>query len=163
MKGLSKKELEVVSFLEMNEKSFFAKEDVEQFFESKTSMNFTFHKLMEKKRVEKMNRNKYYLIPVRAFNNNWSEHPFIIADEIFNGKNYCIAGVAAAHYWGLIEQIPTKVEIWCTKKQGYKKVLGIEFIFKRRRKIKGFVERSIKEHSFKILDKDKVREWLKSR
>jgi len=77
MKGLSKKELEVVSFLEMNEKSFFAKEDVEQFFESKTSMNFTFHKLMEKKRVEKMNRNKYYLIPVRAFNNNWSEHPEI--------------------------------------------------------------------------------------
>jgi hypothetical protein len=73
--------------------------------------------------------------------------------------------MAAAHYWGLIEQIPTQIEVRCTKKQGIKKIFNFTIIFKRVRSLnaKDFVKRKIKGHSFLIASKRKVEEWLKSR
>ena len=34
MKGLSNKEIEIVSFLELNEKNFFTRDDVKNFFKN---------------------------------------------------------------------------------------------------------------------------------
>lgn len=163
MEGLSKKEIKMVSYLELNEKFFFTRKDIKHLFKSENELNVYLYRLKKKRRLIKLNKTKYCLIPVKAFKGHWSEHPFIIADETFNSKDYCIAGMAAAHYWGLIDQIPTKIEVWCTKKQGTKKIFGIEFVFKRRRFLKNLVTRKIKNHSFKILEKRGVKEWLKLR
>lgn len=163
MNGISAKELQLVSFLELNGKFFFQREDVAKFFKSRSAMNFVFHKLLKKRRIVKLNKDKYCLIPVRAFEGHWSDHPFIIADELFNGSNYCIAGLAAAYYWGQIEQIPTKMEVWCTKKQGVRMILGVNFIFKRRRMLENVITRRIKNHMFRVLNKGSVAEWLKLR
>nr|MBA4404770.1 hypothetical protein [Nanoarchaeum sp.] len=128
-------------------------------------MNVYLYRLKKKGRIIKLNKTKYYLIPVKAFKGHWSEHPFIIVDEIFNGKDYYISGMAAAHYWGLIEQIPTQIEVHCTKKQGVKQVFNFKIIFKRVRLIKpkDFVKQKIKEHTFFIESKKRVEKWLKSR
>ena len=165
MEGLSKKEIEVISYLELNEKYFFTRKEIKKFFNSIGEMNVYIHRLMKKGRIIKLNRTKYYLIPVRAYKGHWSEHPFIIIDEIFNGKNYFIGGMAAAYYWGFIEQIPTQIEVYCLNKQGRRKIFNFTIIFKRLRILnkKDFVKRKIKNHSFFILSKNKVEEWLKSR
>ena len=163
MEGLSKKELEIVSFLELKEKFFFTKEDVKQFFRNENEMNVYIHRLKKKRRIFRLNKAKYCLIPVRAFKGHWSEHPFIVIDEIFNGKDYYISGMAAAHYWGIIEQIPTQIEARTTKKQGFMKVFNFRIIFKRTRSLSpgDFVKRKIKGHGFLIASR-KVVEWVKS-
>ncbi|MCD6523138.1 MAG: hypothetical protein J7K68_05325 [Candidatus Diapherotrites archaeon] len=165
MKGLSGKELELVSFLELKEKYFFTRDDVRSFFKNVNEMNVYLHRLKKKGRIMKLNRTKYFLVPVKAFKGFWAEHPFVIADEIFNGKNYFIRGLAAAHYWGLVEQIPTQIEVACTNKQGKRKLFGFTIIFKRVRPagMKGFVKRKIGKHPFRIMSKKRVEQWLKSR
>lgn len=165
MKGISGKEIEIVSFLELNDKFFFTRNNIKHFFRNNNEMNVYIHRLKTKGRIIKLNRTKYYLIPVRAFRGHWSEHPFMIIDELFNGKDYYIGGMAAAHYWGLIEQIPTQIEVYCTKKQGRRKIFNFTIVFKRVRPagMKGFVRRKIKDQPFFIASKTKVEKWLKSR
>ncbi len=165
MKGLSGKEIEMVSFLEMNEKFFFTREDVKRFFSSGNEMNVYIHNLKKKGRIIRINRSKYYLIPVRAFKGRWSEHPFIVIDEMFNGKDYFISGMAAAYYWGLIEQIPTMIEVRSTKNMTSRKIFSFAAVIKRTKSLdaKKFVRREIKGHGFFIEAKREVERWLKSR
>lgn len=165
MRGVSDKEMKVISFLELNEKFFFTRDDIRNFFRNDNEMNVYIHRLRKKGRIVKLNRSKYYLIPVKAYKGHWSEHPFIIVDEIFNGKDYYIGGMAAAHHWGIIEQIPTQIEVCCTRKQGQKELFGFALIFKRVRpeSMKNFVKREIMGHAFCIASKKKVELWLKSR
>ena|SRR3989338_4025567 len=164
MKGLSNKEIEAVSFLELNEKSFFTKSDIKKFFKNQNTLKFYISKLMGKKRIIKINKNKYYLVPVKAYQNKWSENPFIVIDEMFNGKNYYIGGYAAAHYWGLIDQIPRQIEVYCTNRQGKTKIFESQIVFKRTRQknLTGFEEQKAKSHPFRIASKEKVKEWMKS-
>lgn len=164
MKGISKKEIGMISLLELKEKFFFTRADIRQFFKNLNEMNVYIHRLKKKGRIIRMNRTKYYLIPVRAFKGHWSEHPFIVIDEIFNGKNYYISGMAAAHYWGLIDQIPAQIEVRCTKKQGKRKIFNFTIILKRARSLnaKDFVRQKIKGHDFSIISKKEI-EWQISR
>jgi len=160
MKSHSKREIEVISFLELEGKRFFTIADIRKFFKSRSSFTFAIHKLKSKKRIVKINKEKYYLIPIQAFRGKWSEHPFIIIDEIFNGKSYFIGGKAAAHYWGLIEQIPTEIDVYSTARQGKRKIFDFTINFRRVRKIGKFAERKIKEHKFNIATKEMSRKWI---
>jgi predicted transcriptional regulator of viral defense system len=164
MSGLSSKEIKVISFLELNEKSFFARKDIKQFFKNYSELSVYLHRLKSKGRIIKITKSKYYLVPVKAYQNKWSENPFIVIDEIFNGKNYFIGGYAAAHYWGLIDQIPRKIDVYCINKQGKTKLFGTEIVFKRIRpkNLVGFVEQKAKSHAFKIASKEKALQWMKS-
>ena len=160
-KGLSEKEIDIVSYLELNEKFFFSRKDIRKFFKNKNEMNVYIHRLKKKGRIIKLNKSKYYLIPVKAFKGKWSEHPFVLVDEIFNGRDYFIAELAAANFWGLVEQIPTKVVVYCTRKQGQRKIFGFTIVFKRKRRLKNFVKQRVGRHEFLIQSKESVKKWLK--
>jgi predicted transcriptional regulator of viral defense system len=165
MKGLSSKEIEIVSFLEFEKNYFFTREDIASFFSSYNQTRHTLHKLIQKKRIISLNRNKYYLIPIKAKSGGWSEDSYILADEIFNGKDYFIGGWSAANYWRLSEQIPMKIEVYSTKRQGNKKILSTNFIFRRTTKnmIEKAVARKINNHQFIIMNKREMKKWMKSR
>ena len=83
---------------------------------------------------------------------------------MFNGQNYFIGGYAAAHYWGLIDQLPRKIEVYCTNKQGKTRLFDVDIIFKRimPQNLIGFVERKAKNHAFRIASREKVLQWMKS-
>lgn len=160
---LSEKEVRIISELEFNRKYYFTREDIKHHCGSKT--HYTIHRLIKKKRIVKLNRNKYYLIPIKAKTGRWADESFIIADEMFNGENYYIGGWAAANFWRLTEQVPMKIEIYTNKRNGTKKILSTTFIFKKttQRRINSAVIRKIKGHSFKIINKKKSEEWIKLR
>ncbi len=160
MKGHSKKEIEVMSFLELEGKRFFTQNNVKRFFSNKNKMRIYLHRLKLKGRIVKVSREKYYLIPIQAFRGKWSEHPFIIIDEIFNGKDYFIGGKAAAHYWGLIEQIPFEIDVYSKTRQGKKKFFEAMINFKRVRKLGKYVEREVKKHKFNIATKEMSKKWI---
>ncbi len=159
IKGLSDKEIKVVSFLELEEKRFFSKKDIRGFFKSESDLYKYLSSFKRKGRVVRINKDKYYLVPIQA-QKGWAEHPFIVADEMFNGKDYCVGGKAAVHYWGFIDQLPAVIDVFSTARQGTKTVLGTKFRFKRVRKLGNSVKRLIAGHSFLIASKEESKKWI---
>lgn len=165
MEGLSRKELEISSWLEFYDKYFFSSKDVDRFTKNKTQRYNIIKSLLKKKRIVKLNRNTYYLITTKAKSGSWTEHPFIIADEASNSMDYYIGGWAAANYWKLTGQIPMQIDIYTTKRQGVFNVLNTRLAFHRTTKNnleKGILQQ-IEGHSFRILDKGYTKKWMKSK
>ena len=162
MKGLSKKEVEVISDLEFNKNYYFTREDISKHFKNKTSMRHTIHKLLKKKRIESLNKNKYYLVPIKAKFGSWVDDSFIVADEVMNGENYYIGGWSSANYWKLTDQVPLKIEIYSLKRSGKKRLVNTDIIFRKTRqnKFKRVVTKKINGHTFKILNKEESKKWL---
>lgn len=161
-KGLSEKEISFISKLELDEKYFFTRNDIKDNFTSINEMNVYLYRLKKKGRVIKLNKTKYFLIPIKAVNSKWSEHPFILIDEIMNGKDYCIVGKSAAYYWKLIEQIPFEFQAYNTKKQKLMNIFHarIRFIKRRKKNIPEGVVKSIYRHNFIIASKRESRKWI---
>jgi predicted transcriptional regulator of viral defense system len=160
--SLSEKELAFISKLELKEKYFFTRNDIKDNFTSDNEMSVYLHRLKKKGRIIKLNRSKYFLIPVKAVGSKWSEHSFILIDEIMNGKDYCIAGKAAANYWKLIDQIPFEFIVYNTKKHAMIKIFHARLNFKKRRK-KNIPPGTIKEiqgHQFIIATKKESKKWI---
>lgn len=160
-KGLSEKELSLISELELNQKYFFNLDEITKYFKNKNERNVYIHNLRKKGRIVKLNKKKYLLIPIKAIGNNWSEHPFILIDEIMNGKNYCIAGIAATNYWKLIDQIPQVFGVWNNKIHKKIKILNTIIDFKKN-KIRDFpksVKKEIYGHQFIIATKMESEKW----
>ena len=161
-KSLTEKEINFISKLELKEKYFFAREDIKDNFTSANEMNVYLHRLRKKGRIIKLNKSKYFLVPVKAVGNKWSEHPFIIIDEIMNGNDYCIVGKAAANYWKLIDQIPFEFEVYNTKIHKTIEIFHARLNFRKRRKknIPKGVTRGIQNHKFVIAPKEESRKWI---
>ena len=165
MEGLSKKEIEIVAWLEFHRKYYFYSADIDRFSKNKTQRYNIIKNLVKKKRIIKLNMVKYYLIPIKAKSGSWTEHPFVIADEACNGKDYLIGGWAAANYWRLTDQMPMQIDIFTIKRQGRAKVLNTRLAFHRttQNRIKNAATGSIEGHSFRIENKKNSKKWLKSK
>lgn len=165
MRGLSEKEVKIISWLEFHQKYFFTTIDIDKHTKNKTQRYNIIKNLLKKKRIVKINRSKYYLIPIKAKSGGWSEHPFIIIDEICNGKDYFIGGWAAANFWKLTDQIPFGYDVYTTRRQGKVKILNTWIIFHRTTKmrIESAVKKTIQDHSFLIQTKKEARKWIQSR
>ncbi|MDO8564189.1 MAG: hypothetical protein Q7R87_04220 [Nanoarchaeota archaeon] len=165
IKGLSEREVKIVAGLEFNQRYYFITEDIKQFFKNKTQQYNTIKSLLKKKRIIKLNRNKYYLIPIKAKSGGWVESSYILADEMCNSTDYFVGGWAAANYWRLTDQIPMRTDIYTTKRQGRIHILTSDFVFHRttKERIKKASKQKIKGHQFYILNKKETNKWLKSR
>ena len=161
-KSISEKELSFISKLELKGRYFFTRRDIQDNFTSDNEMNVYLHRMKKKGRIIKLNKNKYYLVPVRAVGNNWSEHPYILIDEIMDGKEYCIVGKAAAYYWKLIDQIPFEYEVYNTKRQTVVELFHTRICLRKRRKknIPKGVARKIQNHRFRIASKQEAMQWI---
>ena len=165
IKGLSEREVKIIAWLEFYKKYFFSSKDIEQFFKGKNILYRGIQKLLSKKRIIKINQNRYYLVPIKAKSGSWSEHPFVIIDEICNGEKYYINGYASANYWHLTDQVPSSYDVYTTNRQGIKIILNTRIIFHRVRNIDKSknVIKKIKEHNFTIMNKKESKKWLNLR
>ena len=165
IKGLSKKEIEIISWLEFDQKYFFTSKDIDGFSKNTTQRYNIIKNLLKKRRAVKLNKTKYYLIPIKAKSGSWSEHPFIITDESCNSKDYFIGGWSSANYWKITDQVPMKVDVFTTRRQGNLQVLNTKIVFHRTTKkmIENSVIQKIGQHEFRILNKEETKKWMKSR
>ena len=165
MKGLSNKEIQVIAELEFSQKYYFTKADIMRHFKNRNEIKDFIYHLRKKGRVVKINRSKYYLVPIKAKSGKWSDNPFIIVDEICNGKDYFIGGWAAANYWNLTDQIPMRTDVYTTRRQGKTKILSNNFMFHRtsKKRISKAVTEKTGNKTFRIVPKGDAKEWMKSR
>jgi len=158
-KSLSEKELTFISKLELKEKYFFTRDEIRNNFTNDNEMNVYLYRLKKKERIIKINKAKYFLIPVKAVDSKWSERPFILIDEIMDGKDYCIVGKAAANYWKWVDQIPIEYEVWNTRIQRKVKIFNARLNFKKKRKLPKNVIKKIHGHPFIIASKKEAEQW----
>ncbi len=165
IEGLSSREVKIIAWLEFYQKYFFTSNEIEFFFSNKMALYKGIKKLLAKKRIIKINQNKYYLIPIKAKSGVWTEPPFIVIDEMLNSKDYYIGNWTAANYWDFTDQIPSWIDVYTTKKHGKKEILNIKIIFHRVRKVSKskYIIKKIKGHEFKILTKKESKKWMKSK
>lgn len=165
IKGLSKKEVEIIAWLEFYQKYFFTINDIQHFFKDKMQRYNTIKSLIKKRRIIKINKNKYYLVPMKAKSGGWAEDGFVIADEIMDGKDYFIGGWSAANYYHLTNQIPFWIEVFSTKRQGRQRIFNTGFLFRRTtsEKIKKAIVRKERNHQFRIMNKREMKKWMKLR
>ncbi len=165
MEGLSKTEIKIVSDLEFREKYYFTTSDISHLFDNQRQRVNTIFKLRKKGRIIKLNRHKYYLVPIKARTGKWVDDPYIIADEIFDGAGYFVGGWAAAHYWKFTDQIPMQLDIYTVKRKGKTKIMNTRFVFHQTTKkwLEQSVTAHIGTHPFKILNKNQAKQWFKSR
>ena len=166
MKGISKIEIKVIADLEFRKKYYFTADDISSHFVNIKQRYNTLWILQQKGRIVRLNRKKYFLVPIKARYGKWTDYPIIIADEMGEGKDYFIGGWYAAHYWGLTDQVPMQVDIYTTKRQGKIELLNSRFVFHRTtaQKIKAkSVVRRVYQHPFRILIKREAKKWIKSR
>ena len=165
IKGLSQREVEIVSWLEFYQKYFFTIKDIGQFIKNKQQKYNIIKNLLKKKRIVKINNSKYYLVPMKAKSGGWAEDPFKLADEIMDGKDYYIGGWSSANYWRYTDQIPFWIEVYSTRRQGRKRILNTGFIFKRTtlNRTKKAIIIKAKDHTFRIMSKRETKKWMKLR
>ena len=161
MTNLSKRAVKVISDLEFQQKYYFTKKDVRKHFDSDKQLVDFIYNQRKNKRILKLNKDKYFLIPIKARYNVWTDNPFIVADEIMNGKNYYIGGWSASKYWKLTDQIPMQIDIYSPNKFGKMKVMNKRYVFHRIRieALKKGIKKKIEDHQFIILKKSEAEKW----
>jgi predicted transcriptional regulator of viral defense system len=162
MVKLSDRAISVISDLEFQDKYYFTKEDIVKHFENKKQLYNFIYNQRKNKRIIKLNKNKYFLVPIKARYRVWTDNPFIVADEIMNGKSYYIGGKYASKYWGLTDQVPMQIDIYSPNKFGKVKILNKRYVFHRIRPeaLKKSVKKKIKGHSFNILKESETKRWI---
>lgn len=165
IKGLSEREVSIIAWLEFHQKYYFTAEDIKKFFKNKTQRYNTIKALLKKRRIIKLNRTKYYLVPIKAKSGGWAEDPFILVDEIMDSKDYYIGGWTAANYYRLTDQIPFWIEVYSAKRQGRKKIVNTGIIFKRTtsKRIEKAEVKSQAGHTFRIMNRREMKKWMKLR
>ena len=165
MKGISAKEMKVIAELEFYQKYYFTKKDIKHHFDNSNRIKDFVYRLKKKGRIVRLNRSKYYLVPVKAKSGKWSDNLFITADEICDGKSYFIGGWTAAHYWHLTDQVPMRIDVYTTRRQGRMRILNINFAFHRTSKKMAAkaTTQKIGNRTFRIAPKEVIKEWMKSK
>jgi len=161
MVNLSKRAVKVISDLEFQQKYYFTKKDIRKHFDSDKQLVDFIYNQRKNKRILKLNKDKYFLIPIKARYNVWTDNPFIVADEIMNGKNYYIGGWSASKYWKLTDQIPMQIDVYSPNKYGKMQVMNKRYVFHRIRgeALKKGIKKKIEGHQFIILKKGESEKW----
>jgi len=162
MTNLSDKAITIISDLEFKEKYYFRKDDIRKHFDSNKQLYDFIYNQRKNNRVIKLNKDKYFLVPIKARYRTWTDHPLIVADEIMNGKEYYIGGWYASKYWKLTEQVPMQIDIYSPNKYGKMKIMNKRYVFHRIRPeaLKKGVKKKIEEHQFIILKKSEAEKWI---
>ncbi|MCF7871450.1 hypothetical protein K9L97_00265 [Candidatus Woesearchaeota archaeon] len=162
MVRLSERAVRVISDLEFQEKYYFTKDDIRNHFDNEKQLYDFIYNQRKNFRIIKLNKDKYFLVPIKARHNVWTDNPLIVADEIMNGEDYYIGGWYAAKYWKLTDQVPMQVDIYSPNKYGKTKIMNKRYVFHRIRAeaLKKGVKKKIDGHSFIILKKVESEKWM---
>lgn len=165
MTKLSDKAITVISDLEFQQRYYFTKKDIRHHFTSDKQLYDFIYNQRKNGRFIKLNKDKYFLVPIKARLRKWTDHPLIVADELMDGKEYYIGGWYAAHHWGLTDQIPMQVDVYTTRRSGKKKLLNKRFIFHRVRPeaLKKGVKKKVRGHQYIVLKKEETQKWFSNR
>jgi len=115
------------------------------------------YRLSRKKRITRVERGKYVLVPGRAgVEGDWSESLFSIIPQVID--EYYVGFWTAMNHWGMTEQIPSAVFVATPKRKKHIKYGGqmLRFITISRKKFFGFTQERVDKMQFNISTREKT-------
>lgn len=155
--GLSKREVKLMSYLELYKKNIITADDVKKILKTTKQKAFEIvHHLKKKQRLIQIKKGKYILVPIKAVDMHWSEHPFLIA-PVF-APQYYISYRTALNFYGFTEQVPIVIYIACLR---YRKPINLvntkfQFVQLNKNKFFGYEEKQIDNKKIYFADKEKT-------
>lgn len=147
--------------LELAEKgiSVFSFDEAKEILQtSNQSVRHVLMDLTRKKRLQRIQRGKYLLVPEKAGRElYWTEYPWVIVPHLIDV--YYVGFWTAMNYWGMTEQIPYTVFVATTKRKNNLKFGNqkFEFVTLSKKKFFGYVEeKASKTETFNISSKEKT-------
>ena len=115
------------------------------------SLRVFLHRMEKGGYIERIEREKYLIIPIGAEKEEYSIHEFILGSLLVSP--YCISYWSALHHYGMTEQIPSTIFIQTTGRKNKHKgnVLGMEYRIIKISDWKFFGQKDI------LIDSEKVR------
>ena len=83
--------------------------------------------LAKRNRLIQLKRGKYLVVPLKAPNQSWMPHEFVVASLWMGKIPYYIGYNSMYNYWDFTEQIPQKVTVLNTEKNQIRKIGEINF------------------------------------
>lgn len=155
---LGSNELKLLFTVEEEGKTAFSINDAKRILgTSKASVWNVIYRLKAKRRIEKIEKGKYLLIPAKAgYEGKWSEIPFLIVPNIVD--IYYISFWSALNFWGMTEQVPHTVFVAITKRKRDVEygLTTFKFVTLSKKKFFGFAEEEIAGYKFSIAAKEKT-------
>lgn len=157
IKGLSAKEIKLISNFELKKVSIVTTKEVKKILKgSKQEAYDLIYRLKKKGRLVQIKRGKYILIPVKAVDMCWGENPFKMAGEF--RQPYYISYRTALNFYGLTEQVPVTIYVACLKYHKSAQVFNenFKFIQLNKNKFFGYEKREIDKKEVYFADLEKT-------
>jgi predicted transcriptional regulator of viral defense system len=155
---LGPKENMLLFTLEAKNVSVFKIDDAQKILQtSNSSVKHILMDLTRKKRLQRIEKGTYLLVPARAgIEGHWAEEPWVIVPRLIDV--YYVAFSTAMSYWRMTEQIPYIVFVATTKRKrnlefGHQK---FQFVKLSKKRFFGFVEEKRGDTTFNISSKEKT-------
>jgi predicted transcriptional regulator of viral defense system len=156
--NLGANELKLLFTLENKGKTVFSMKDAKEILgTSDSSVWNVIYRLKIKRRIEKIEKGKYLLIPAKAgYEGLWSEVPFLILPNILS--DYYVGFYSALNYWGMTEQVPSVVFVATTKRKRNLEYgpTTFKFVTLSKKKFFGFVDGEVAGAKFRVSSKEKT-------
>jgi predicted transcriptional regulator of viral defense system len=156
--SLGPNETKLLFGLEKEDKTTFNLDDVTKITGfSQTAAWKVIHRLSRKKRIVRVERGKYLLVPARAgIEGDWSESPFSIIPHIID--EYYVGFWTAMNHWHMTEQMPITIFVATTKRKRLVRYSGqtFKFITISKKKFFAFTEEKIGKQTFNVSTREKT-------
>jgi predicted transcriptional regulator of viral defense system len=126
-KNLSKDELYLISRAEFEKQKLITTEFAQKLFSDKNKASRVLACLRKKGRLIRIEKGKYFLVPIKAPNQQWMPNEFVIADLWMGTIPYYIGYFTMYNYWGFTEQVPRTIFVLNTAKSYRKEINGIRY------------------------------------
>lgn len=155
---IRKQELYLMSRAEYEKRKLITTEYARRIFKNTSLAAAVLTSLSRKGRLIRFQRGKYFLVPIKAPNQQWAPNEFVVASLWMGDVPYYVGYFTMYHYWGFTEQMPQTVYILNTKRNekasigntAYKAMkVGLSRIY-------GFQEILIEGESIKVSDRERT-------
>lgn len=156
--NLSKDEIYLISRAEFEKQKLITTAYTRGLYNRKNKASKVLASLLRKKRLIRIEKGKYILIPIKAPGQQWLPNEFVVA-ALWMGKTpYYIGYFTMYHYWGFTDQVPQTIYVLNTKKFSRKTIGGVRYEAAKidQKKYYGVKEITIAGERVAISDKERT-------
>jgi len=125
--NLSRDEIYLISRVEYEKQKLITTAYVRGLYAESNKASKVIASLLRKKRLIRIEKGKYLLVPIKAPNQQWTPNEFIVAALWMGDTPYYIGYFTMYNYWGFTEQVPQTIYVLNTKKFGRTVIGGVRY------------------------------------
>lgn len=127
IRTLSAPEIELLTRLEFEGKEIYTRKEIISFCKDKQNAVYLIKKLLEKKRLRKIIKNIYLLVPMKAPQGRWVANEYLISKALVREANYYVGYSTVFNSYGFTDQVAQLVHIVNDRYSMSKNIFGVGY------------------------------------